>query len=67
MIDPKTEPTNLPLYQLLESAEVQVINIGLSRFADTFEQEGMQFIQVDWRPPPDGLGDLAGMLDVLNH
>ena len=34
--------------------ELQVINVGLSSFADSIQQTGGKAIQLDWRPPAAG-------------
>ena len=37
--------------------DLQVINVGLSSFADSIQQAGAKSLQLDWRPP--ALGDKA--------
>src|SRR5688500_18536146 len=34
--------------------DLQVINVGLSSFADSIQQTGGKAIQLDWRPPAAG-------------
>lgn len=53
--------------QLLESEEITVINIGLSRFFETLDAEGVDVQHVNWRPPAGGDDNLDGMLDVLGR
>lgn len=67
MIDPEEPQPKEPATRLLKSGELQVINIGLSRFADTFARQGLKFVHLDWRPPAEDPDDLAAMLDALNH
>lgn len=67
MTNPKREDENRPVFELLTSPELQVINLGLRRFADTFEQQGLRFIDVDWRPPSDSDDDLASILKALDQ
>lgn len=50
---------------LLNGDELQIINIGLSSFADTLSNQGISNVHVDWRPPADEDEDLMGMLDIL--
>jgi hypothetical protein len=63
----KEETTILPVLRLLSETELQVINLGLARFAETFEQQGLTYIQVDWRPPAGGDHSLAEMLAALDR
>ena len=65
MAEKEEETTILPVLRLLSGAELQVINLGLTRFAETFEQQGLKYIQVDWRPPAQGDSGLADMLKAL--
>ena len=44
---------------------VQVINIGLKRFADDLISQGVQVVQVDWVPPARGNPRLANLLSRL--
>ena len=44
---------------------VQVINIGLERFADDLVSQGVQVVQVDWVPPARGNPRLANLLSRL--
>ena len=46
--------------------EIQVINIGIDRFADDMKQAGVPVIQMDWRPPAGGNKRLIDLLDRLN-
>lgn len=45
--------------------ELQVINIGLSSFADAINQTGGKSIQLDWRPPAMGDKDAGTQLTKL--
>jgi FdrA protein len=44
---------------------VQVINIGLKRFADDLISQGVQVVEVDWVPPARGNPRLANLLSRL--
>jgi len=46
--------------------EIQVINIGIDRFAEDLMEAGVPVIQMDWRPPAGGNKRLIEMLDRLN-
>lgn len=46
--------------------EIQVINIGIDRFADDLKQAGVPVIQMDWRPPAGGNKRLIDLLDLLS-
>jgi hypothetical protein len=42
-----------------------VINVGLQDFADAFEKQDIEVIQVDWSPPAGGDQELIELLDEL--
>jgi hypothetical protein len=42
-----------------------VINVGLGKFANSLEQQGVEVIQVDWVPPAAGDKELMDLLDEL--
>ncbi len=42
-----------------------VLNVGLESFYDSLERQGIDSVQLDWRPPAGGRGDLADLLDRL--
>ncbi len=46
--------------------ELQVINIGLEGFAETLRSQGVEVVQVDWRPPTGGDSHLAALLADLD-
>ena len=41
-----------------------VINLGLKKFAESLEEQGIEVVQVDWIPPAGGD---KNMLDLLNQ
>jgi len=41
-----------------------VINLGLRKFAESLEEQGIEVVQVDWIPPAGGD---KNMLDLLNQ
>lgn len=45
--------------------ELQVINVGLSSFADSIQQTGGRAIHLDWRPPASGNRGIGMMLAML--
>ena len=45
--------------------ELQVINIGLESFAEDLRAQGVEVIQLDWRPPAGGNPRLAALLASL--
>jgi len=49
----------------LLNEEPVVINIGLAEFSQALMDQGIQVIQVDWRPPAAGDEELVGLLDEL--
>jgi FdrA protein len=42
-----------------------VINLGLKKFAENLEEQGVEVVQVDWRPPAGGDKDMLDLLDQL--
>jgi hypothetical protein len=46
-------------------AELFVINIGLSQFAKSLEEQGVEVVQVDWKPPAGGDKEMMELLDDL--
>lgn len=45
---------------------LRVINIGLEGFAEDLLREGVEVLQVDWRPPSGGNVKLAALLAALD-
>jgi FdrA protein len=45
---------------------LQVINIGLESFAEDLRREGVEVVQMDWRPPAGGNKRLASLLANLD-
>ena len=42
-----------------------VINLGLKKFAENLEEQGIEVVQVDWTPPAGGDKDMLDLLDQL--
>jgi hypothetical protein len=42
-----------------------VINVGLSQFAKSIEEQGVEVVQVDWIPPAGGDKEMMDLLDNL--
>lgn len=42
-----------------------VVNVGLSKFAKSLEEQGVDVIQVDWVPPAGGDKEIMDLLDEL--
>jgi hypothetical protein len=49
----------------LLSEPLVVVNIGLSKFAKSIEEQGVDVIQVDWVPPAGGDKEMMDLLDEL--
>ena len=45
--------------------DLQVINVGLSSFADSIQQTGGKSLQLDWRPPAAGDRKIGVRLAML--
>lgn len=50
--------------KLLEGPLV-VINVGLSKFAKSLEEQDVDVIQIDWVPPAGGDKEMMDLLDEL--
>lgn len=46
---------------------LKVINVGLPLFADSLRQQGVDVVEVNWRPPAGGDADVLALLDRLNQ
>ena len=57
-MDKKPKPTALP-------AVLKVINVGISTFADDLRSQGVEVVQVDWKPPAGGDPEMLKLLDRL--
>lgn len=44
---------------------IVVINLGLKKFAESLDEQGVEVIQVDWFPPAGGDEDMMDLLDKL--
>lgn len=45
--------------------QVQIVNVGLSAFAEAVETQGAEAVDVDWKIPADGDPDLVALLTRL--
>jgi len=46
-------------------APLKVVNVGLESFAQDLTRQGVEVIDVDWRPPAGGDPELADLLSKL--
>jgi FdrA protein len=49
----------------LLSEPIVVINVGLSKFAKSLEEQDVDVIQVDWVPPAGGDKEMMDLLEEL--
>ena len=42
-----------------------VINLGLDKFAQNLEDQAVEVVRVDWRPPAGGDQEMINILDQL--
>jgi hypothetical protein len=49
----------------LLSEPLVIINLGLSKFSKSLEEQGVDVIQVDWVPPAGGDKEMMDLLDEL--
>jgi hypothetical protein len=59
----RSEPV-APAGDLLQHTPA-VINVGLEGFADELAAQGVDVVQLDWRPPAGGDPELADLLSRL--
>ena len=45
--------------------QLVIINIGLRGFAESFEQQEVEVVQVDWIPPAGGDEEMIDLLEKL--
>lgn len=51
--------------QKLLTMPVIIINLGLKNFAENFEKQDVEVVQVDWAPPAGGDKEMIDLLDNL--
>ena len=49
----------------LLSEQIIVINLGLSQFTKSLQEQGVEVVQVDWVPPAGGDKEMMELLDDL--
>ena len=49
----------------LFSGQLIVINIGLRGFAESFEDQEIEVVQIDWVPPAGGDQEMIDLLENL--
>ena len=52
------------IWKLLNEPVV-VVNLGLKKFTENLEEQGVDVVQVDWTPPAGGDKELIELLDNL--
>jgi hypothetical protein len=52
-------------FEELLHAPLVVINLGLKKFAENLEEQGVEVVQVDWTPPAGGDKEMLELLDQL--
>ena len=51
--------------KIILSGQLVVINIGLRGFAESFEDQEVDVVQVDWTPPAGGDQEMIDLLENL--
>ena len=44
---------------------IVVINLGLKKFAESLDEQGVEVVQVGWIPPAGGDKEMVDLLDQL--
>ena len=47
------------------SQGLKVVNVGISTFADDLRAQGVDVVQVEWRPPAGGDAEMLRLLEKL--
>jgi FdrA protein len=47
------------------SGKLVVVNIGLRGFAESFEDQEIEVVQIDWTPPAGGDQEMIDLLENL--
>lgn len=47
--------------------DLNVVNLGLERFAEDLRADGVNVVHLDWRPPANGEPALIAMLAALGE
>jgi hypothetical protein len=45
--------------------DLMVINLGLEAFGEALTEQGVEVVQMDWKPPAGGNAELIELLDRL--
>lgn len=53
-----------PIDELL-TGSIVVINVGLPGFAENLEEQEIEVVHVDWKPPAGGDQEMIDLLDEL--
>ena len=51
--------------QALFDSPLMVVNIGPRLFGEALEKQGVEVVQVDWRPPAGGEKQMQDLLSAL--
>jgi len=62
--DPEVETRAKRVTELF-GQELQVVNVGLTLFAEALQRQGIKLVSLDWRPPAGGNAELAALLEKL--
>ena len=54
------------LLRFINQEKIQIINLGLDKFAKTYQEQGVKVAHVDWKPPIEIEDDLSDILSMLN-
>jgi FdrA protein len=58
---------NVDKINLLFEGDLRVINMGLEIFAENLKKEGVDTLQMNWRPPAGGNEKLSSLLKRLGR
>jgi FdrA protein len=52
-------------FKKLLNEPLVVINLGLDSFAESIEEQQVEVVRVDWKPPAGGDQEMIALLDQL--
>jgi len=64
MADAEAEIRSRGVVALFEQ-ELQVVNVGLTLFAEALKRQGVRLVSLEWSPPAQGDAELAALLEKL--
>lgn len=52
---------------IMNTSEMEIINIGLESFYESVKKQGIPCVHVDWKPPASGNARLMEIIDKIRE